>query len=295
MPNSIGTQLQQAREARKLSRKDVSQATKIQPWVLEALETDRLLEQMSAIYVKGFLSTYAKFLQLAPEPLIAQLLLPLAPPKPQEPELPPPTRATPQLPTLVLPRVTLPKIPVPKLTIPKIAIPKLTPPEWKMPQWRLPKWEIPVEVQRRVAQLAVVSAVVAGLIVINPLQWLSKIKLPTLRAPTLASVTPVKAPEPPPAPKTVPLQPSTSLELQVNAHRTTWIQIKADGKLLTQQRLPRGANERWVAKKRFELIIAKPSQVELLLNGQSIGSFAIAHQGRLLITPTGVTPLPDGE
>jgi len=83
------------------------------------------------------------------------------------------------------------------------------------------------------------------------------------------------------------------LELQVSATRTTWIQVRADGKLLTQQRLPRGSNERWTAKKQFELIVAKPSQVELVLNGQAISPLAIAHQGRLLITHHGVTKLPE--
>ncbi|MBI3330528.1 MAG: DUF4115 domain-containing protein, partial [Candidatus Omnitrophica bacterium] len=83
------------------------------------------------------------------------------------------------------------------------------------------------------------------------------------------------------------------LELAVTAHRTTWIRVRADGKLLTQQRLPRGANERWTAKKQFELIIANPTQVDLSLNGQSISPFAVAHRGRLLVTHRGVTPLPD--
>jgi hypothetical protein len=83
------------------------------------------------------------------------------------------------------------------------------------------------------------------------------------------------------------------LELHMSAHRTTWIEVRADGKLLTQQRLPRGSNERWTAKKQFELIVAKPSEVELVLNGQPISPLAIAHRGRLLITHHGVTKLPD--
>jgi hypothetical protein len=73
------------------------------------------------------------------------------------------------------------------------------------------------------------------------------------------------------------------------------VQVRADGKLLTQQRLQRGANERWMAKKQFELIIAKPSQVELTLNGQPISPFLLANRGRLLITHQGITRLPEAE
>ena len=106
-------------------------------------------------------------------------------------------------------------------------------------------------------------------------------------------MTPVREPLTLPAPSPVSLTAVHPLELSVTAHRTTWIKVRADGKLLTQQRLPRGANERWTAKQQLELIISKPTQVELTLNGQSISPFAVAHNGRVLITHRGVTPLPD--
>ena len=78
----VGAQLQGARTDRKLSLSDVTQATKIQPWVLEALEADRLQDLMSPIYVKGFLTTYARFLHLDPSPLVTQLSWPQPTPPP---------------------------------------------------------------------------------------------------------------------------------------------------------------------------------------------------------------------
>ena len=75
--------------------------------------------------------------------------------------------------------------------------------------------------------------------------------------------------------------------------RPTWIRVRADGQLLTQQRLGGGDQESWTAFKQFELIVAKPSQVDLELNGESISPLAVAHHGRLLITPRGVSQLPD--
>jgi cytoskeleton protein RodZ len=281
---TVGSQLQQARRERKLSLADVTATTKIQPWVLEALESDRLQGMMSPIYVKGFLTTYAKFLRLEPGPLVAQL--PWPEPEPVQEQLPP-----------------------------------ASPPAIQLP-WPL---------LRRLGVAVAVTAVIAGLVVVNPLRWMPRISLPSLRSPKLAkapasqparpvappasrrtsvtpvsepvkppappalklaSITPVSEPVKPPTPPTVTLLATQPLELLVTAHRTTWIKVRADGKLLTQQRLQRGAKERWTAKKTLELIISKPSQVELTLNGQSISPFAIAHQGRVLITHHGVTKLP---
>ena len=299
---TVGTQLQAARAARNLSLADVTRSTKIQPWVLEALEGDRLPEMMSPIYVKGFLATYARFLRLEPEPLVAQLRWaepePVAPQEPLAPTTPPPAPV----------EFHLPQLPWPQL--------------------------------RRLGAGLAVSAAVIGLIVVNPLRHvhmphlsLPSLKLPTLLAkstttykpkrvaaakpkspvkvakstvpaptqsqtaesvePRLASVAPITEPLKPPAPPALALPAPAPLELKVTAERATWIQVRADGKLLIQQKLPRGAHERWTAKKQFEVIVSKPSQVELLLNGQPISPFAIAHRGRVLITHQGVTGLPE--
>jgi hypothetical protein len=111
--------------------------------------------------------------------------------------------------------------------------------------------------------------------------------------PQLASLAPVSEPAKPAVQPTLTLLPTQPLELVVTARSSTWLQVRADGKLVSQQRLGRGATERWQARKRLEVIVAKPSQVDLSLNDQPIASLAIAHQGRLLITHQGVTRLPD--
>ena len=268
-----GAQLRQVRSERGLSLADITNATKIQPWVLEALEADRLQGMMSPIYVKGFLTSYAKFLHLAPEPLLAAVPWPA--PDPVLEDLPPSTPAVPFT--------------------------------FRWPQ-------LPWPLLRRAGAAVAVAGALGGLILFNPLRWLPRLSLPAVAvpkvakakparpepgakpaAPTLASVAPVResvvVPPPPPGPLAT-VQP---LELSVTAHRTTWIRVRADGKLLTQQRLPRGANERWTAKKQFELVIANPTQVELSLNGQSISPFVVAHKGRILVTHRGVTPLPDDD
>jgi hypothetical protein len=81
---SVGAQLAQARTERRLSLQDATKATKIQGWVMEALERDELHTTMSPVYAKAFLTTYAKLLGLDPAPLIAQLLpAPAAQPTPE--------------------------------------------------------------------------------------------------------------------------------------------------------------------------------------------------------------------
>jgi len=287
---SVGSQLRAARAERKLSIAEVSTGTKIQPWVIEALEADRLQELMSPVYVKGFIASYARFLRLEPDPLVSQLSWP----QPPEPE----SAAQPQ---------AVPAIPV---TI---------------------RWSGPV--LRRVALAAAAAAAIVVVVQVHPFRHLPRLSLipkhtPAQRRvssphpqvtsaariqpapaapsrptpptqsksvePALASIAPVHE-APNLAPPPLALQPSQPLELAVTATRATWIRVRADGKLLTQQRLQRGASERWTAKKRFELIIAQPSQVNVTLNGQSISPFAIAHRGRMVITHQGVTQLPDEE
>ncbi len=261
---TAGTILREARTERKLSLSEVAKRTKIQPWVLEALEGDALQDRMSPIYVKGFLTSYARFLHVEPESLVAQIPRLQAEPAPE----PAPAAA-----------------PVP------VAI------------------EIPWALLRRMAVGVAACALVVGVIRVNPLRHLPRLSLPATakatepaapkspapkaRGAKLASVGPMAESVKPAALPTLTLLQTQPLALNVSAQQTTWIQVRADGKLVTQQRLPRGAVEQWTAKKKLELVVAKPSQVELLLNGQSISPFAIAHEGRLMITHHGVTKLPN--
>ncbi len=260
---TVGTQLQQARRERKLSLADVTKATKIQPWVLESLEADQLQDMMSPIYVKGFLSTYAKFLHLEAESLIGQVSW-------TKPQVEP-----------VQPQSANPSIPV---TI---------------------HWPSARAISRWVVGLAAAAAVVA-LVASHPLQRLhravaqkpsktKRVAAAETVSRKLASVTPMGEPVSTPKPPPLAIPSNQPLEVMVAAHRTTWVQVRADGKLLTQQRLQRGANERWVAKKQLEIVIAKPGEVDVNLNGEPISTFAVAHHGRLMITHRGITQLPDEE
>jgi len=247
----VGARLQQARSERNLSLTDVAHRTKIQPWVVEALEADRLQELMSPVYVKSFLTSYAKFLRLEPEPLVAQLRWPQSE-RPQEvPPAPEP------------PVVQWPAVPLSSGLLRVI----------------------------RIGGALAVSAALVGLVVVPRLRRSAPASSSNGRA--LASISGVQEPVNAPELPALTLLPTQPLALGLTATRTAWVRVRADGKLVSQQRLARGANEQWTAKNRFEVIVTKPTQIELTLNGQSITPFAVAHHGRLLITRYGITRLPE--
>jgi cytoskeletal protein RodZ len=278
---TVGMQLKAARQQRHLSLADVSRDTKIQPWVLEALEADRLQEMMSAIYVKGFLATYGRFLRLAPEALLAQLQWPASA------DVAAPAAATVSAAAAAAPAPQRPTEEIPSAI------------QWPEIPWRL-LGRLGLGVAAAVALVAVVR--------VNPIRSTpkssaakvtQKLAPPASKEqavapkPKLASVAPVTEPLQVVAAPSLAVVPTQQLELGITANSTTWIQVKADGKLVSQQRLARGAKERWVARKSLEVVVAKPSQIDITLNGQSISPLAIAHQGRLAITHKGVNKLPE--
>lgn len=90
---SIGKTLEQARKARGLSIKEVEQATKIRARYLEALEREDFGVLPDAVYVRGFLKTYAGYLGLDGEALSQELKSRRAPRRErQEPAYTPPVK-----------------------------------------------------------------------------------------------------------------------------------------------------------------------------------------------------------
>ena len=72
MPETIGQQLKQAREARNLTLKKVTQATHIQARLLEAIEADDFESLPSPVQARAFLRLYAEFLELSLDDLVAR-------------------------------------------------------------------------------------------------------------------------------------------------------------------------------------------------------------------------------
>jgi len=73
MSTSTGQLLKQAREELSLSIEQVAESTRIRPHYLRALESSEFNTLPSVTQARGFLRSYANFLQIDPEPLIASL------------------------------------------------------------------------------------------------------------------------------------------------------------------------------------------------------------------------------
>lgn len=70
MPIGIGDALREAREHQGRTLQDASQVTRVRTDYLRALEEEQFHIIGSDVYAKGFLTTYARFLELDPEPLL---------------------------------------------------------------------------------------------------------------------------------------------------------------------------------------------------------------------------------
>jgi cytoskeletal protein RodZ len=73
MPESIGQQLQQARQARSLTLEQAAQAIHVRPYYLQALEADDFASLPSRVQARGFLRLYAEYLGLDSAALLAAM------------------------------------------------------------------------------------------------------------------------------------------------------------------------------------------------------------------------------
>ncbi len=91
--SGVGATLREERLRRQFTLEHVSNVTRISARYLEAIENDRLEELPGAVFTRGFVRQYARFLELPAEELLARLpkvdvehvALPVAPRKEQRP------------------------------------------------------------------------------------------------------------------------------------------------------------------------------------------------------------------
>jgi cytoskeletal protein RodZ len=82
---SPGKFLRRERETRNISLEEISKFTKVKEHYLKAIEEDQYELLPAVLYVKGFLSVYAKYLTLNPKDILLQYenyLRSLIPPEP---------------------------------------------------------------------------------------------------------------------------------------------------------------------------------------------------------------------
>jgi len=70
---TVGELLQQEREQRRMSRTELAQKIRVKEQFLEALEANRFDELPAAVFVKGYIKSYARVLGFDPEPMLGLL------------------------------------------------------------------------------------------------------------------------------------------------------------------------------------------------------------------------------
>jgi cytoskeletal protein RodZ len=70
---TVGELLRQERESQGLSRIDLAQQIRVKDQFLEALEDNRFADLPAAVFVKGYIKSYARVLQFDPDPMLALL------------------------------------------------------------------------------------------------------------------------------------------------------------------------------------------------------------------------------
>jgi cytoskeletal protein RodZ len=236
-PDSLGEELRRERELRGISLKEIADATKIGKRYLEAIEKNDFKTLPAAVFTRGFVREYARYLGLNAEDLVsrynqiaseAEALAESNEPTPQRPQ------ARPDRPSREIPR----------------------------PYAR---------VDRNVIWFAAILVVIVGVIwAVREQRFRQALK----NAATLAASEPVATAPAAPAPQpqerhpvaAVPTTDGLVMELRVT--RSSWIALEADGKTVVYEELRPGFQQTYRADEEFRFrTVGNAAGVEITLNG----------------------------
>ncbi len=314
----LGQLLREAREQKGVSLEQVEEATRIRQKFLQALEEGNFGALPAETYVKGFLRTYATYLELDPEELMAlyegrenegKAALPQASFfQPMDISIAAPPWLTPDLvigallivallafgswaawhylpPTiktqLLSWRATATTTPSPTATAPVVlpsATPTMAPPATPT--------EVPIATPTEVptatpTPLPTVAAAV------EPTSTSTPTSVPT-STPTGA---PTSAPTDTPTPRA-----STGVEVELNIVEYSWLRVLVDGDEAFIGSLEAGATRTWRGRESVALRCGNAGGVEATVNGEPLG--LLGERGQVVdiewlaegITPTPATP-----
>jgi cytoskeleton protein RodZ len=247
---SLGLLLQKAREARGLTVSDVVQTLKFSPRQIEAVEANDLTALPGSMFARGVVRSYARFLKLDPEPLLALMA---ADTPAALPDVRPPDNmgnATPrsglrQIPPLVAFSVLL-------------LIATAT-----MIGWHFlgPKTTAALKTADPTAEPATVSA---------PAPEPSATVVAIASAPAVSDPS-VALPTPTPAADAAPAMPADARQLAFRFRGKSWVEVKDASQqiILTGQYVDGGA-EMVAGRPPFQIVIGNAALVDLTYAGQPI-------------------------
>lgn len=252
---SIGERIHKARLRKKVTLDEAHKQTKIHPKVLSALEEDRFTEVLSPTYIKGFLKSYCKYLELDTGKILEDY------------------NALHK--GSALPRPTL-KIKEEEGR----AMPRLSELDVKKYMGLAKQWAMPAAV--------IIFGILFGILIIMlGVRALSKIKNAGLFRPrqeiTVKKEDTAFIMKPLSIPHTEPL----SLIAKAKGG-DVWLQVKADEKTLFQGVLKKGSIEAYKANDKFQLWTGKAEFLELSLNGNGLGSPGNGVMRKITLTREGL-------
>ncbi len=232
---SIGERLHKARLKKKATIDEVYKDTKIHPKVLAALEEDRYDEFLSPTYAKAFLKSYCRYLEVDANKILGDYDKVQSRKEPLKPM--PDTRGEHKYPLFL-----------------KV--------NWTQYTDLAKKWAVPAAVGIAGLFLGIYLIVLASKVILK----VKNIKF------SKAKVTAVAAKPKPSITKPLTIAQGQPLSLIVRAKGDVWLEVKADGKTVFKSVLRKGSVETYKADEKFQLWTGKGEFLELVLNGNKLGS-----------------------
>lgn len=260
--SSFGEEMRKEREIRGISLKEIADSTKISKRYLECLERDDYSNLPAAVFTRGFVREYARYLGLNPDEAVNRYLhfrLSLEESGAAPRELKQPPRDIAREPLREMRSETA------RESLRKIQ--------------RGDDVEAP---RKRGFSLAIWAFLVLVIVVLAAL-WLLEDRLPWRRpqpaepiATTTAPATSGTIPAAPP-----PLAVNEELVMQIRATEDSWITLEADGRNVFNSQLRRGEQQTFRAREQFRFrSIGNAGGIEVSLNGVALPS--MGESGRVI-------------
>jgi cytoskeleton protein RodZ len=283
---SFGERLQREREMRGVTLEEIAEATKIGTRLLTALEQEDFGKLPGGIFNKGFVRAYARFLGIDEEEAVADYLIATgesaANSKQPEPEVVAQQRAAAKAEQDSPQRASL----RPGFVIVLVLVALLGGGGWFYARYQA----------RRAAarEAAAARASITTVQTPAPAPIAAAAPLPQAVAPPAATLLPPAQPEvaKKPASAVVPLAQAAAAEgfvLQIRALQPSWIEVRADGKVVSSETLQPGTERSVTAKREVILKTGNAAGIEMSHNGKPIPAMGASSQPRTVtFTPEGL-------
>lgn len=248
----VGYTLRQERERQNLSISDVEEGTSIRAIYIEAIEAGEYDKLPGNVYTKGFIKSYAKFLDMDVDALVKEFLADIA-------ELTPPESVT----TEAAAQVTESKGEVKPVQSEK----------------KLFGYSIQTE-DRSPSNALIVAAVVLVAVLAGGI-WafmsgsdsdVAKVDTPQVQEEQVATSEPPPADNPTPVANANPAPPpSDNVAIQARFNDRCWVLVTIDGAVVQEGVIEGGQTLSWEGKDNISFRLGNAGAVEFFQNGQSLG------------------------